>query len=130
MIKHKTAALLFVFVFYVGISHINLAVRFIFHHDVSATSLSDNIQSQDGAKTTIHIYRLTAATHNFSDFFDKTESTVKQIDTDKTQLKKIYFSENKQVINLIAYTPDFSVSFQPQFIQSITLFLYNRNILI
>lgn len=128
--KHKTVALLFIFVFFMGISHLNLAVRFLCHQNAAATSLSDNIQSQDGTQTEIHIYQFTNATHDFSDFFNKTESSVKQIDTDKIQFKKLFFTECNQAINLITFTPGFSVSFQPQFIQSITLFLFNRIILI
>jgi hypothetical protein len=128
----KQLSFLFLFLYlFAGIIHMKGNDPLTWSSGINCKNfLSYTVQQREDTKDEYNCIQITSGIHDLSDLFDKTESTVKQIDTDKTQLKNIYSTDRKQAIKSKTCKLDFILSFKPQFIQSVSLFLFIRNILI
>ena len=127
---HKIALLLFIFMFS-GVAQLKASSHCKLSNELSVKHLSSRSLQQEQNQEELNSFQYTNSSRDLSDLFDKTDSTtVRQVDPDKVQLKNFlsfkdhYYQRNK------SHQTDINSSFKPHLTQSISLFIFNRNILI
>ncbi len=130
IIRHRIALLLFIFMFF-GTSHIKASNLEWFSSGLSVRHLSSQELQQEQNQEELTNFQYTNSSRDLSDLFDKTDSiSAKQVDTDKVQLKNLNTSKGNIGVSHKSQRVAFIVSFKPQITQSLSLFIFNRNILI
>lgn len=127
---HKIALLLFIFMF-TGNSHIKASNFNELNSGLSVNRLLCNVLQEKQNQQEFNSFQYTNSSRDLSDLFDKTDSTtVRQVDPTKVQLKNLISFKDSYNLWNVTHQPDLYLSFKPQLSQSISLFIFNRNILI
>jgi hypothetical protein len=129
IIGYKVALLFFIFMFS-GIAQLKASSYCKLYSQLSVKHLSSHSLQQEQNQEELRSFQYTNSSRDLSDLFDKTDSTtVRQVDPDKVQLKNLLTIKDDYQITDKSYQT-FNSSFKPQLTQSVSLFIFHRNILI
>lgn len=129
IIGHKIALLFFIFMFS-GVAPLKASSHYKLTNGLSVKHLSFCSLQLGQNQEELNSFHYTNSSRDLSDLFDKTDSTtVRQVDPDKVRLKN-FLSSNDYYHTKDKTHQTFNSSFKPQLTQSVSLFIFNRNILI